>query len=219
MTADQGLNYLVAVREGILSIDEILHILEVNSLEKNDDKSLPFVMEENDFSQKFVARDYIHVNKPEFRECEKAEHFAIAPRKIQERKYCQTPRGKEWNRAQLRGNLHYRPKMKLSYVPSGERLNDNPEIKPKEIIARSAEIKRENENRQFYRTIDNRGYYNTKKRLRAERKLSIAKALANLPNPTNQAIERYQYLQMAEKDNRNFTSWLPDHYKNVKVSV
>ncbi len=213
MTAKTQLDLIEAVLEGTISIREAIRICEVYEKDNrtNDLKPLPFHLDENEKSQKFVQREFIKVNVPKFEENPNAIHITKLNSKIVQKSFRESPRGKEWNKAQLRGNLHYRPKMKTSYVPFGEKINDRPEIKPKEIITKSAEIKKELADREFYRPINNVGRYSTKKRIRAERKLSVAKLMAEMPNATNQAIERYQYMQLADKSNY----WgLPTTYLN-----
>ena len=153
------------------------------------------------FATNFVSRPKLEVNKPEFSADfgKNAVNYLYTDRKDGDR-ILGAERHKHWD--EFFGQVKTNDKKHAQVNQPTERA----EIKPKELITRRAEIKRENENRQFYAILDKRG--NVRRRIRAERKLSVARKMMEF-NPTNRAIDRYNYLLMVES--AGFPS-LPSHY-------
>ena len=153
------------------------------------------------FANNFVKRPKLEVLKPEFPADfgENATNYLKIDKKDGNR-ILKAEQHKHWTQF-----FHADEQLDKKHA-NIKQPTERPEIKAKELIGRQAEIKKENEQRQFYTPLDSVG--RMKRRKRAERKLSVAKVMAEF-NPTNRAIERYQYLLMVES--AGFPG-LPSHY-------
>lgn len=157
------------------------------------------------FATNFTKRPNLEINKPEFAPGfgENAIGYLSIKKQVGKR-IVEAGQHKFWL-----DFFHADNRLDQSHTDTKQPL-DRPQVKPSELIKKQAEVKRENEDKQFWTPLTNQG-----KEKRRQRKLTIARVMASGHNPTNRAIERYKYLLECEA---NGFKGLPSHYTRKLAS-